>query len=64
MSKNQKIAGDSVEKELDSIKRLLILLLMKSGTPQGEIAKALDMNQGLLSQMMPARAFKPFERVS
>jgi len=50
---------DPVQRELDSIKRLLVLLLYKAGTPQSEVAKALSMDPGDLSRMMPARAFMP-----
>lgn len=51
---------DPIVRELDDIKRLLIMFLMKSGTAQGEIAKALDMDQGNLSRVLKARDFKPF----
>ena len=51
---------DPTLRELDAIKRLLILRLLKTGTPQSEIALALDMDQGDLSRMIPARKFKPF----
>ena len=58
--KKQKVIEDPIQRELDAIKRLIILLLMKSGTSQSEIAKALNMDQGELSRMMPARQFKAF----
>ncbi len=57
----KKTVEDPIERQLDSIKRLLILFLMKSGTPQSEIAKALDVDAATLSRMMPAKQFKPFE---
>ena len=53
---------DPIQRELDSIKRLLILLLIKAGTPQAEIAKAINMDAGDLSRIMPARQFKPFQK--
>lgn len=58
--KQSKPIEEQIQEELAAIKRLLILLLMKAGTPQGEIAKALKMDQGDLSRMMPVRQFKPF----
>jgi hypothetical protein len=48
-------------RELAAIKRLLAVLLMKAGTPQSEIAAALQLDQGDLSRMLPARQFKPFD---
>ena len=48
--------------ELEGIKRLLAVLLMKAGTPQSEIAAALQIDQGNLSRMLPARKFKPLNR--
>ena len=54
------VVEDPVQRELDAIKRLLILQLLKSGTPHSEIAKALNIDQGTLSRIMPARQFKPF----
>lgn len=39
--------------------RLSILLLLKLGAKQVEIAKAIGMDQGDLSRMFPARKFKP-----
>ena len=59
--RRQKTIEDPIHRELDAIKRLLILFLVKAGTPQGEIAKALGIDQGKLSRMMPARSFKPFD---
>ena len=47
-------------KELDTIKRLLIVLLIKAGASQKEIATAIQMDQGNLSRMFPARKFKRF----
>jgi len=47
-------------KELDGIKRLLILLLIKGGASQGEIAMALHTDQANVSRMFPARKVKRF----
>jgi transcriptional regulator len=51
---------DSTLRELDAIKRLLILLLIKSGASQGEIAMALHTDQANVSRMFPARRVKRF----
>ena len=61
MKKNKNGISDPTLIELDAIKRLLILFLLKAGTSQSEIALALNMNQGDLSRMLPARKFKPFQ---
>ncbi|HWD21433.1 MAG TPA: hypothetical protein VHB20_19360 [Verrucomicrobiae bacterium] len=52
---------DPIAKELDSIKRLLILLLLKAGASQGEVARALQMDQGNFSRAFPARGIKRFK---
>lgn len=59
--KRKKSIDDPIQAELDSIKRLLILLLLKAGTPQGEIATALDVDPSAVSRMFPARKVKKFD---
>lgn len=59
--KKRKKTEDPIEQELGAIKTLLILLLMKVGTKQADIAKALKIDAGGLSRMMPAKDFKPFK---
>lgn len=49
---------DPTVRELDAIKRLLILQLLKAGTQQSEIALALDVDASEVSRMMPARKIK------
>ena len=63
MAKNERSIDivDPIERQLDAIKRLLVLFLMKAGTPQREIAKALGVGQATISRMMPTKKFKPFE---
>ena len=41
--------------ELENIRRLLMLLLFKMGASATEIAGALNVTPGRVSQMMPAR---------
>ena len=52
--KNAKVGDSNAEnvvvKGLAAIKTLLVLLLMKSGASQAEIAKALDITQGTVSK--------------
>jgi DNA-binding MarR family transcriptional regulator len=60
MKKDKKSTQDPTLKEIEAIKRLFILFLIKGGASQGEIATALNMDQGNLSRMFPARKFKPF----
>jgi hypothetical protein len=50
--------GDDVLRELDAIKRLLTLLLLKIDTSQGEVAMALQVDQSEVSRMFPARNVK------
>ena len=57
----KKATGDPIQVELDSIKRLLALLLLKAGTSQGEIAMALGVDQSVVSRMFPARKVKKFD---
>jgi hypothetical protein len=41
---------DDVVVQIEAVKRLLVLLLMKSGSSQGEIARALGVNQATVSR--------------
>jgi DNA-directed RNA polymerase specialized sigma subunit len=53
MKRNKKSNQDPTIRELDEIKRLLMLLLLKSGASQREIAKAIGMDQGNFSRAYP-----------
>jgi len=44
--------------ELENIRKLVILLLFKFGASLDEIATALGVTPGRVSQMMPARGIK------
>jgi transcriptional regulator len=61
MKKRTKTIQDPTLRELDAIKRLLILMLIKAGASQGEIAMALHTDQANVSRMFPARKIKRFE---
>lgn len=39
--------------EVEAVKRLLILILLRDGASQSEIAKALGVNQSSISRMFP-----------
>ena len=60
MAKNI-LVNDPVVRELDAIKRLLALLLVKAGTEQKELATALGIDQSSVSRMLPARKTKAFQ---
>jgi transcriptional regulator len=60
MKRNNKAQQDPTLKELDGIKRLLILFLIKAGASQGEIAMVLHTDQANVSRMFPARKVKRF----
>ena len=47
--------------QLDALNNLLILLLLKLGTPQKEIVAALKVNQGNFSTRFPTRKFNKFD---
>jgi len=51
---------DPVLNELDAIKRLLMLTLIKAGTKQDEIAMALQVDRSLVSRMFPTRKVARF----
>ncbi|MEY2521055.1 MAG: hypothetical protein QOF24_2814 [Verrucomicrobiota bacterium] len=61
MKRNKKGIQDPTIKELDAIKRLLMLLLLKAGASQREIAKTLDMDQGNFSRAYPTGKVKRFD---
>ena len=54
--------SDPIEAELDSLKKLLILFLLKAGTSQDEIALALGIDQSSVSRIFPARKVKQFNK--
>ena len=45
-------------KELDQVKRLLILLLIKRGSSSPEIAGALGVDESAVRRLVPARKVK------
>lgn len=47
-----------VLRELEDIKRLLLLALLRSGASQAEVAKALGVSQPSISRMFPGGAGK------
>lgn len=56
--KRTKLPDNPLLRELDAIKRLLILTLIKEGASQSEVATALQIDPADLSRMMPWKKFK------
>lgn len=63
MRKESKMADKELgsNNELENIKKLLILLLLKLGTSQSEIAATLGISQPSVSRMIPGK-IKPLEK--
>jgi hypothetical protein len=61
MKKSKSVNQDPTVRELDNIKRLLILLLIKAGASQDELGLALNMDQADVSRLLPARKVKRFD---
>lgn len=53
--------NDPVASELTQIKRLLVLLLMKGGATQQEIALALQVDQSHVSRLLPSSKVERFK---
>jgi hypothetical protein len=61
MKKRKNLITDPTLKELDVIKRLLMLMLIKAGASQAEIAKALNMDKGNFSRAYTFGKVKRFD---
>ncbi len=48
----------TTDKQLEDIKRLLVLLLMKFGAPSEEIAMALQVDSSVVRRLIPGRKVK------
>jgi hypothetical protein len=53
MSNGKKVVIDPVVAQLETIKRLLVLQLMREGATQGDVAIALRIDRADVSRMMP-----------
>jgi DNA-directed RNA polymerase specialized sigma subunit len=53
--------SDPMTAELDQIKRLLLLLVMKAGASQFEVAKALGCSQSTISEKYGFGAVEPIK---
>jgi len=53
-----RVANDAGGKELEAVKRLLILLLLKLGSTSDEIGTALDVDSSVVRRMMPSGKVK------
>ena len=49
---------DAVVKELDAIKRLLVLQLLSSGVQSTAVARAMGVDVSVVSRLVPARRVK------
>ena len=47
--------SDPIARELDSIKRLLMLQLLHQGVPASDIAKAMNVVKSVVSELIPVR---------
>jgi len=52
------LTDDKFSDDIDTIKKLLILQLLMSGTPAELIAKATGMNPNSIRNMFPLRKYK------
>lgn len=57
-------AEDPVAQDLEAIKGLLVLLLMKCGAKQSEIAKAIGMSQATVSKRFGLGKARPITTVA
>lgn len=53
--------SDAADKELDAIKRLLILLLVKLGATSQEIGAAINVHHSRVRQLVPTGKVKRIE---
>jgi len=49
--------------ETEGVKRLLILLLLKIGTPSKEIGMALDIHSSIIRRMFPGKTIKKLKNL-
>ena len=47
-----------IKKDIDSLKKLIALLLIESNVDKGSIARALEISPGRLTQILPYRKRK------
>lgn len=55
---NQDQGLKAVATELEGIKKLLIFALLRNGSSQRDVAKALGVNQSTISRMFPKGLFQ------
>lgn len=49
--------------EIEGVKRLLILLLLKMGTPSKEIGMALDIHSSIIRRMFPGKEIRKIKNL-
>jgi DNA invertase Pin-like site-specific DNA recombinase len=60
--KKKKSDDNPLVRELDAIKRLLAVFLLKSGASHADVAKALGVDRTVVARMFPARQIRPFKK--
>lgn len=60
--KQRNVDDDPVVQELTDIKRLLILQLVTSGVLSTHVARTLQVDNSVISRMVPARMIKKLRR--
>ena len=58
MTKTKATVKDPVQVELEAIKRLMVLALLRTGASQKEVAAALRADQSHVSRMFPSEIMK------
>jgi len=61
MAKKKNVIQSPVEKELNIIKRLLVLFLAKTGASLSELSIGLQMDPADISRMFPIRKIKKYK---
>ena len=49
--------------EIEGVKRLLMLLLLKIGTPSKEIGTALDIHSSIIRRMFPSKEIRKIKNL-
>jgi transcriptional regulator len=62
--KKTHVQQDPLLEEIASVKRLLVLFLMKTGASQDEIALALKVDRSVISRMIPSSKIKKYDNES
>jgi len=61
MTQQKQEIMEALLSEITSVKRLIVLLLLKTGASQSEISLALEIDQSTVSRMFPSNKIKRFD---